>query len=59
MNDADYLDALRLLDCAADLLKRQEIASRAELMHELRRLRMAFDALRVQIGQPAPEFQRN
>jgi hypothetical protein len=54
-----YVDALRLLDRAAALLRNPSPPPRVELLYRLRELRTAFDAWRVQIGQPPPQLQRN
>lgn len=59
MKDADYHDALALLDRATMLLETREVRSRIEFLYELSRLRRAFDTWRLQIGQPPPEWQRN
>lgn len=59
MKNADYHDALALLDRATLLLETREVRSRIEFIYELNRLRQAFDTWRLQIGQPPPALQRN
>jgi hypothetical protein len=59
MRAENYVDALSLLDRAVALLRTHEMESRLETLYRLRRLREAFDAWRVQLGQPPPELQRN
>ena len=59
MSDAEYSDALQLLEQATELLRDRDVATQAQFIYELRRLIVAFDRLRIQIGQPPPELQRN
>ena len=59
MTDADYMEALSLLNRATSLLQECDVASRSDFLYELRRLRRAFDVWRVQVGQCPPALQRN
>ena len=59
MDAENYIDALTLLDRAVALLQTRDAYSRSETFYRFRRLRAAFDAWRVQLGQPPPELQRN
>lgn len=59
MTDAEYRDALELLDSATTLLDRLHVTPQQELVRELRRLTVEFDLLKVRLGQPAANLQRN
>ena len=59
MTDADYRDALELLDDAATLLQRLHATPQAQLVRELRRLSLELDLLKVRLGQSDALLQRN
>jgi hypothetical protein len=59
MTEADYRDALRLLDSATSLLQNSTTVPPGELLREVRALSWEFDFLRLRLGQPAPALQRN
>lgn len=59
MTDAEYRDALQLLDSATTLLERLHTTPPCELTRELRRLSVEFDLLKLRIGQPNTNLQRN
>lgn len=59
MTDADLRDALHLLDNALSLLRRDRDQTPDQLRRDLRALCLEFDLLRLRLGQPAADEQRN
>lgn len=59
MTEAEYHDALHLLDSATELLRRRDVTSPAEFVAEIRRLTLALDLLKLRVTQAPPESQRN
>lgn len=59
MTDANLRDALKLLDTAVSLLRRDRTKTPEQLRRELRILSLEFDLLRLRLGQPAAHEARN
>ncbi len=61
MTEAEFRDALRLIDFASTLLHHRSggARSRAELLRRVRELMVQFDLLRVRLAQAPTESQRN
>lgn len=59
MTAADLRDAFHLLDSALSVLRGDADQTPEELRRSLRALTREFDLLRLRLGQPAAEEQRN
>lgn len=61
MTEAEFRDALRLLDSATALLHQRpaETRARTKTLRRLRELTVQFDLLRVRLRQAPVELQRN
>jgi hypothetical protein len=59
MNDADYRDALRLLNSTLALVEKHRAAQPAALRRRIRNLSLRLDLLRARLRQPAANVERN
>jgi hypothetical protein len=59
MTETEFRDALRLLDSATALLRRDDATWEMSELRELRRLALQFDLLRVRLSQAPAEGLRN
>jgi len=59
MTDAEFRDALRLLECVLHPLRRPRPAADSAARDRLRQAAREFHLLRARLGQPQPGRQRN